>query len=164
MRGRRKDREGRGMIYLIIAAGIFWLDYICKEYMDSRLSEKEEKPVLGGRIILRKLYNRGIILGFLKERRGLVAGISGILSLALLLGWMKLLTRKGFGFLKLAGSFLVGGGLSNLYDRLVRGHVIDYFSFGVKWKKLRRIVFNLSDIFIFMGASMTLLFGLCRRK
>ncbi len=54
--------------------------------------------------------------------------------------------------IKLGLSFVVGGAFSNVYDRLVRRYVVDYFSFNVKWERLRRIVFNISDLFIFLGS------------
>ena len=46
----------------------------------------------------------------------------------------------------------IGGALSNLYDRVFRGYVVDYFS--VQWKGLKKVVFNLGDMFIFLGAMM----------
>ena len=44
----------------------------------------------------------------------------------------------------------LAGGVSNLYDRMKRGYVVDYFSF--QWKALKTVVFNLGDLFIFAGA------------
>ena len=44
--------------------------------------------------------------------------------------------------------------IAYLYDRLKRKYVVDYFSFGVRWKWLSRIVFNLSDFGIMIGAMM----------
>ena len=41
--------------------------------------------------------------------------------------------------------------LSDLY-RLKRGYVVDYFS--IQWKKLKKVVFNLGDIFIFAGSAL----------
>ena len=48
-------------------------------------------------------------------------------------------------------------------DRLTRGYVVDYFSFNVKWEKLRRLVFNISDFFI-LGGTLLSLVGLLKRK
>lgn len=46
---------------------------------------------------------------------------------------------------------LFGGGLSNLYDRYTKGHVVDYFHINIGPKWLRNIIFNVSDFFIFLG-------------
>ena len=52
---------------------------------------------------------------------------------------------------------LAGGGLSNLYDRYTKHHVVDYVRFqtGPKW--FQRIIFNVSDFFIFIGAVLAVI-------
>ncbi|MBS5063751.1 MAG: signal peptidase II, partial [Hungatella hathewayi] len=40
--------------------------------------------------------------------------------------------------------------LSNLYDRLKRGYVVDYFSIQAGF--LKKVVLNLGDLFIMTGA------------
>ncbi|MDE6887595.1 MAG: signal peptidase II, partial [Eubacterium sp.] len=52
---------------------------------------------------------------------------------------------------------LAGGGLSNLYDRLRKGYVVDYFSFGTGPKWFRRLVFNLADFFVFAGVLLCMI-------
>jgi len=37
-------------------------------------------------------------------------------------------------------------------DRLTRGYVVDYFGFRVKNKRLRNVIFNISDFGIMIGA------------
>ena len=65
---------------------------------------------------------------------------------------------------KLSMSFLVAGGWNNLYDRMKKGYVVDYFSFNTKIKKLKAIVFNLSDFFIFIGSFLLLISESSRKK
>ena len=43
----------------------------------------------------------------------------------------------------------------NLYDRMKRGYVVDYFS--IQFKKLKKIVLNIGDICIFLGAGILLI-------
>ncbi len=52
----------------------------------------------------------------------------------------------------------MGGGFCNFWDRLTKQHVVDYMSFNVKCSRLRKVVFNLSDLFVFAGAVMNLFF------
>ena len=59
---------------------------------------------------------------------------------------------------KLGLTMVLGGALSNTYDRVFRGYVVDYFSFNVKWKKLSSVIFNIADLFIFIGSLMMSLF------
>ena len=50
---------------------------------------------------------------------------------------------------KLAYSFIVGGGIGNLYDRVVFKKVVDFIDFhinGLHW-----FIFNVADIFITLG-------------
>lgn len=55
---------------------------------------------------------------------------------------------------KLALSLCLAGGISNLSDRFIRGQVVDYFT--INFRRLKRVVFNLADIFIFLGAIILL--------
>ena len=80
------------------------------------------------------------------------------------IGWLRALQEKSGMLLKLAMSFLLGGALSNVWDRLRQGFVVDYFSFRVPLEKLRRIVFNLSDLFIFAGAGLMIVYSFFKRK
>ena len=52
------------MIWLLLVIGIFVGDGLCKTYMDRSLQEKEQRPVLGGHVILRKFHNPGAMLGW----------------------------------------------------------------------------------------------------
>ncbi len=51
---------------------------------------------------------------------------------------------------KIGLSMVLGGAISNLYDRLVKGYVVDYFS--IEFKRLKNVIFNLGDIFVFLGS------------
>lgn len=64
----------------------------------------------------------------------------------------SLLQGKGKTAQKLGLSIIIGGALSNLYDRLVRGYVVDYFS--IEWDRLKKVVFNLGDMFVFLGSAV----------
>lgn len=63
----------------------------------------------------------------------------------------------GNRLLRVGLALLLGGAFSNTYDRLKRKYVVDYLSFGVRWKGLRRIVFNVSDFCILIGAMLSAL-------
>ena len=66
-----------------------------------------------------------------------------------------LLVRKGCGIQKVGLSMVLGGALSNLYDRFKRGYVVDYFSFSLPG--IKKVVFNLGDLFVFLGTALFLL-------
>ena len=51
---------------------------------------------------------------------------------------------------------ILGGAWSNVWDRITRKYVVDYFSFHTKCRKLERVVFNLADMFIFLGGFLVI--------
>lgn len=140
------------MIYLGIIAGIFLLELLLKNHIEKKRIEGEDTPVLGGRLLLRKYHNYGAFLNLGEKVRPLVAAVSFLLTAVIFAFFILTLGQKGNGLLKAGLSLLLGGAFSNTYDRLRRKYVVDYFSFGVKWRRLRRVVFNLSDFCIMIGA------------
>lgn len=147
------------MLYLGIIAVVFSLEFVIKTIVEKKGKLGATKPVCGGKLLLRKHHNKGVMLNIGQKRQKVVAGISlilciGITVFSLLFGnkWNKLI-RCGI-------SLLLGGAYSNTYDRLFRTYVVDYFSFGVKNPKLRRIVFNLADFCIMIGAILVVMGGI----
>ncbi len=53
-----------------------------------------------------------------------------------------------------AYSFILGGGISNIYDRLLYGKVIDFMNMGIG--SLRTGIFNFADVSIMIGLFMLL--------
>ena len=142
-----------GAIILSTFAGDFWI----KNQVEQKRAEGETREILGGRLLLRRYHNRGAALNFGERRRPLVAAVSVLLTLAALGALILSLGQKGNGMLRVGLSLLLGGAFSNTYDRLKRKYVVDYVSFGVKWKKLRQVVFNISDFCIITGALLAVL-------
>ena len=132
------------MIFVIIVLGVFLGDLMLKKYVEANLPEGEERTFLGGRIRIRKLHNRGIALGALSERPALI-------RMGLLIALAAALPKKGGNVRKTGLSLMLGGALCNWFDRFHQGAVTDYVSFGTRWKKFARLVFNLSDFCIFLG-------------
>ena len=148
------------MGYLCIVALIFAGELGIKNYVEKKRNAGEEKEICKGRILLRKYHNKGACMNLGEKKSNVVAGLSLILTAALALVFLFTLTRHGNGWLKAGLSLLLGGAFSNTYDRLKRKHVVDYFSFGVKWEPLRAIVFNISDFCILIGALIIAIKGM----
>ncbi|MCI5994972.1 MAG: signal peptidase II [Blautia sp.] len=152
------------MIYLFIPLLIFGVDIIIKGYMEERKPDGYQREILGGRILLCKSHNQGAMLNLLEKHRQLVAGFSLGLTVCLVAAHLYLSGKKGMHLLKCGLAFVIGGACSNVYDRMVRHYVVDYFSFRVKWEKLRKIVFNLGDLFIFLGTFFIILWNTLRKS
>ena len=149
------------MGYLLLASAVFALDAIIKKHMDQTIEPGQKRELFGGRVILHKYYNRGAALDLLSRSPRLVRYVAGgVLAFVCALA-LPLLRQKGQRGLKLGLSLVIGGGANNLYDRIKRGYVVDYFSFKSRFPRLQRIVFNLSDWCIFVGS---VLVAVCGRK
>lgn len=140
------------MVFLIVLAAVFGLDYAVKRYVESHKSEGQQETALGGRILIRRLSNKGAAGSMLENYPKVVRWFSGILMLGMFASYIRLLVEKGNAGCKLCYSMILGGGLSNLHDRIKRGAVTDYFSFCVPFKKIKNLVFNISDLFIIIGS------------
>lgn len=147
------------MIYVTIAAVIFLLDYLIKRNVDKKRKLGEKTEILDGKIVLTKYYNKGAAFNFLMKKPNLMTlihtGFWGFLAGV----FAGALSKKENPGLLTGLALLLGGGASNLFDRIKKKHVVDYFSFGVKWKKLGNIIFNVSDLFILLGGILAAVFG-----
>lgn len=145
------------MVWLMIAAAIFLTDSVIKRWAEKNISEKAVREVAGDKILIRKLHNSGMACNLGEKHPVWVKGGTLVLWLTLLAAFIRLIRMPGNRAAKLGGAFVLGGGASNLADRLTKGYVTDYFSLNVKWQKLRRLVFNISDFFILAGALLSAL-------
>ncbi len=145
------------MIYIIVLLSVFLLDLMVKKYVEANLEEGEEKSILGGRILIRKLHNDGIALGKFSEYKEEIKKVTTAILAGSVLSFIVLLFKKGRELRKLGLAVFLGGALCNWFDRFHQQTVTDYFSFQVKWKKLKDLVFNISDLCIAGGLLLALL-------
>lgn len=144
------------MVFIGIIALLAVIDLCIKNIIEEQEDSNFPKELKGteGKVMLHKNHNAGFPFGLLKGKPELVQMVP--LAVASFLGGMLayLLPRKGHLAEKLALSISLGGAVSNLYDRIVRHYVVDYFS--IRCGKLKKVVFNLGDMFIFLGAGLLL--------
>ncbi len=145
------------MTLILLIALIAAVDLCIKEEIEAREDSEFPKELKGtsGMITLHKSHNTGFPFEILKSHPELVKGIPTIVISALggVLGF--LIPKKGYWVEKLALVLTLGGAFSNLYDRLQRSYVVDYFS--INTGKLKKVIFNLGDICIFAGAALMVL-------
>lgn len=144
------------MIWILLAAGVALTDLFIKRYIDNHKQENCHEPVAGGRIIITRFHNPGAMLGWLKEKPKLLLGVTLFGVGVLTAGLFGALRSRRPWLVKAGLALLVGGAASNAYDRIVRHQVTDYFRISIGCKKLERIIFNLGDMAIFLGALLTL--------
>ena len=135
------------MIVTAIAAGTALS--LCALVRRGLEAGKGPASLLGGRVLVRRLYNRGSGFGLVPLDARQVAPLS-LAALWALLRW---------GGSRLGAGLLLGGGLSNLYERVRRGRVLDYLRFPRAPGVLKKYTYNLADLFILLGAVLLLLRG-----
>lgn len=145
------------MIYGWIIGGLAALDLGIKSVVENQEDDTfpRELPSSKGMIKLHKNHNAGFPFGFMKEKPELVKGIPLMVISAMAGALCALLQGKGKTAQKAGLAIVIGGALSNLYDRVVRGYVVDYFS--IEWEPLKKVVFNLGDMFVFIGSAVIVL-------
>lgn len=140
-----------------IIVAIFCGDLWIKNHIERTASEGSIREWMGGFLLIRKHHNRGMPMNFGQKKRVVVTVLSVVAVVVVLVIFILSLGRHGNNMLRIGLSMILGGGFSNTYDRLKRKYVVDYVSFGVKWKGLRKIIFNCSDFCIIIGALLLVL-------
>lgn len=131
---------------LLLVPFLFAIDQWTK--MKAETKSYKIKSFLGGKIKLGLVFNKGAFLGLFKNNKTMLYVFSIVSALIMIGITVPTFMIKGMHLFKLGMSFLIGGGLGNLYDRFKKGQVTDFFSFWIKPK----LYFNLADMFIFIGA------------
>ena len=145
MRGIKKEI----FISFISIFVIFLLDRFTKEFI-IKLSNEEliTQIILSNFLSLNLVWNKGIAFGlFSIQNSNLYNSLTIFISIVIIIVFF--LSIKARGMEKLAYSFIVGGGIGNLYDRVVFKKVVDFIDFhinGLHW-----FIFNVADIFITLG-------------
>lgn len=137
-----------GILFLVLTV----LDMGIKQYVEENLKKGEERETKVSKLVLRKVYNQGFAFHFLDQYPWIIRGSSMILGVMIAIYDIVLCLQKGRWLEKIGIAFLNAGAVSNIYDRLVRGKVIDYIGFKSKWKKLRTTTPNLADFYVAIGA------------
>lgn len=148
-----------------VCAGLFVIvlctDMGIKQYVEDTFRCGEEKETLIPGIVMRKVSNRGFAFHILEKRPEIVKYASLFVGGVILLYDVYLMFRKKRYVRKIGMTLVTAGAVSNTYDRVVRGKVIDYLGYKGKGKKEEEkeaffsgITVNLADLFLFAGAVM----------
>ena len=110
-------------------------------------------PIIPNILSLTYAKNYGIAFSMLKEKRIIIIAIS-ILLISILIYVLKkdyISKNKDTCLVNIAFGILFGGILGNLFDRIVRGFVIDYINVSFF------SIFNLADIAITFGVVLLII-------
>jgi signal peptidase II len=141
-------------------------DQITKDMAREQIEYNERIEVIGDNLILTKVENSGAFLGMGSElppilRKILLLILPGIVMMGLL---VYLLKTKDLTQIAIVGlAFIVGGGLGNLYDRVLYGSVTDMVHIDLGGV-FRTGIFNAADVSVMVGTGLVLLEQFLTRK
>jgi signal peptidase II len=143
----------RLLIMLAIILVSIALDQFTKQLAIEHLQGMSmSKKYLGDTFRLTFVENTGAFLSLGANQSGVVRTIFLKVFPVLMLGGLFFYTllSKSMGWWHvIAFSFILGGGFSNIYDRLLYGKVVDFMNMGIG--SLRTGIFNVADMSIMLG-------------
>jgi signal peptidase II len=153
---------------MTLALGLLSLCMGCdqgtKRLAEATLRAAPPRAFFGG--VVRLLYTENVgAWGSLGEHwpEGLRLLFLTVLPTAVLLGLLvRLMRSRSASRVEAAAySLIVGGGMGNVFDRVVYGHVVDFLYVGVG--PIGTNVFNVADVAIVTGAALLVVQALRRR-
>lgn len=155
----------RAVIILVIVIVSVALDQLSKNIVRRDLIPNREISYLGNHFILTRVENTGAFLSLGDSISGPLRFILLTLLpiLALVAGLVIVIVRRDIDrWVLLAVCLMIGGGIGNIYDRLVHGSVTDFLYIGFGF--LHTGVFNVADIWVSAGFLILLFHSWFNRK
>jgi signal peptidase II len=145
---------------LIIALFIVLFDQITKYIVRFNFNLYEIKPFINGFWNWILIYNKGAAFSLLANEDGSWAKIMfGIIAFVVSIWILNYLLNKSYSVISGIGlSFVLGGALGNLIDRIIHGKVTDFIDW--YYKSHHWPAFNIADSFILSGVILLIIDGL----
>ena len=140
-------------------------DQISKDFARQKLDYHQEINLVNEYLTLTKVENTGAFLGLGSTLpQPLKVLLLTVIPLFVLgLAVIYLLTRKNLSNISMLGiSFIAGGGIGNIYDRIVHGSVTDFLH--IDFVIFKTGIFNFADVSIVAGMCMIVLDSYFNRK
>ncbi len=144
------------IILLIISANI-GCDQISKSIVRETVDKREWIEVFQGNLILTNVENPGAFFGWMSDLPPVYKSVFLALlpALAILSILYVVLTRMNLKRGAVVGlSFIVGGGIGNIFDRIAYGSVTDFLH--IDLGVFRTGIFNMADVSIMVGMGLVL--------
>lgn len=133
--------------FFIITNLIIIIDQILKKLIVTFVKQGEAKALLGQAVRITHVTNTGGAFSLIQNSIIIV-----IIFNVILIGALVYFAGKNYSKLnnlsKVSMCMVIGGGIGNLLDRLIKGYVIDYIDIN---NIIKYPIFNLADIFIVVG-------------
>ena len=142
------------VIWLAIIAGVVALDQVSKLLIVNFLDKDEPLVIISGLFRFSYVENRGAAFGSFADNRWVFMILSTVTIIGLLIYMWKFRPESRLACTAL--TFIIGGGIGNMIDRVYLGYVVDFIDF-YAFPKVWKWVFNVADSFVCIGAGMMIL-------
>ncbi|MEN0004266.1 MAG: signal peptidase II [Bacteroidota bacterium] len=142
----------RFLIIMAIIGVSVGVDQYSKQWAVAQLKGEPRTSYLGDTFRLQFAENTGAFLSMgANQSETIRYWVLKVFPIIMLTGlFFYLLFSKSLDWWQIAAfSFILGGGLSNIYDRLQYGKVVDFMNIGIG--NLRSGIFNVADMSIMLG-------------
>ena len=147
-------------LFLILIFSLFFLDRFAKIKALNILEDKNYLFV-NDYLNFNLVFNTGIGFGLFKLNAGIYYNILTIFIFFVILVLLFFMIKSKSSE-KVFFSFIIGGALGNLYDRIIFKAVPDFIDFHIK--EFHWFTFNIADIFISTGVIFMILNELMPKK
>ncbi|MEH3112055.1 signal peptidase II [Pedobacter terrae] len=154
----QKIENLRWSVLLLLLTLNFGCDQISKRIVRNEISNYENISIIKDRFTLTKVENTGAFLSLGDNMPYIfrVIVLTGLPLLFLAYGLYFLFAKRNLTMtMQIALCFLIGGGIGNLYDRIVHGSVTDFMHMDLYL--FQTGVFNFADISIMIGVGILIL-------
>ncbi|KAA6436876.1 signal peptidase II [Dyadobacter flavalbus] len=152
MQKLKSDRTARNIAILIILIANIGCDQISKNAIRKNVGFYETISVIENYVTITYVENTGAFLsiGSTLPQSIKILVLSIIPLIALFFGIAYILLKRNLTLMSaLALSFAIGGGIGNIYDRLVHGSVTDFLH--INFGFFQTGIFNMADVSIMTG-------------
>ncbi len=136
----------------LLSVFIVILDALSKILISSTMKLYQSIPLIENVFHITYVRNTGASFGMLRGGRWLFVAITIIMIAAIIIYTVKIKEKNKLYLL--SASFIIGGGIGNLIDRILTGEVVDFFDFCL----INFAVFNVADCFIVVGVILMLIY------
>jgi signal peptidase II len=147
-------RFGKSLALLLLVVTTIGCDRVTKHLATENLAGAPTQSFLGDTVRLTYAENTGGFLSLGADmppalRTAVFTMATGALLLVLaVMAWRQ----RGSKWHAAAFSLFIAGGVSNWFDRVTDGWVVDFLNVGIGW--LRTGVFNVADVAIMLGVAL----------
>lgn len=140
-------------------------DQLSKNAVRKNVSDSDRVELIGDNFIMVKVENTGAMLGFGSNLPPIlkIIFLQIIPAIILVVLLFRILKKKHIHtWLALAFACVIGGGMSNLIDRISYGEVTDFFHINVGGFKTG--IFNMADVSVTLGILLILFLSIRKSK